>query len=91
MQTAVDKVRENVGQSVEQIMLDVVQNQPDGLGACTTVECLLNASVEAARIYIFEMKMKHEEGQYYDKPGRPGTATGPGGYGGYGDYGEYGD
>jgi hypothetical protein len=41
-------------------MIDVVSRGPDGLGPCTTVECLLGASVEAARIYIWEMRMKHE-------------------------------
>lgn len=93
MQTAVDKVRENAGQSVEQIMLDVVSNQPDGLGPCTTVECLLRASVEAARIYIWEMKMKHETGGYDNRPGKDyGPATGDyGDYGNYGDYGDYGN
>jgi len=61
MQNAVDEVRANQGQSIEQIMLDMVQNQPDGLGPCTTVACLLNSSVEAARIFIMEQRMKQEQ------------------------------
>ena len=70
MQQAVDNVRAKVGQSIEQIMLDVVQNQPDGLGPCTRVDCLLNSSMEAARIFIFEQQMRQEQmnnhGQYHD-------------------------
>jgi hypothetical protein len=58
MQNAVDEMRERVGQSIEQIMLEQVNNQPDGLGPCTTVDCLLRASVEAARIFIFEKQMQ---------------------------------
>ena len=54
-------------------MLDFIVNQPDGLGPCTTVECLLRASVEASRTYILEeviYKAQHggEEG-YYDEHG----------------------
>jgi hypothetical protein len=58
MQQATDDVRARVGQSIEQIMLDVVSHGPDGLGPCTTVSCLLTASMEAARIFIFEKQMQ---------------------------------
>jgi hypothetical protein len=54
MQTSVDEMRAKVGQSIEQIMLDQVTNYRDGLGACTTIECLLHAATESARIFIFE-------------------------------------
>jgi hypothetical protein len=69
-------------------MIDVVSRGPDGLGPCTTVECLLGASVEAARIYIWEMRMKHEQGGYDNRPGKD---YGPADYGDYGHYGDYGD
>lgn len=56
----------------------MVTYQPDGLGPCTTVECLLHASMEAARSFIFEQQMKasmHHEDNYYGQ---------------HGDYGDYG-
>lgn len=54
MNQAMDRIRENSVRSIEDIMLDQVINYADGQGACTTVECLLTASVEAARIFILE-------------------------------------
>jgi hypothetical protein len=75
MNLAVDDVRARVGQSIEQIMLDQVSNQLDGLGPCTTVVCLLEASINAARIYILEKQMQHQQqdhgyygpdGEYHD-------------------------
>jgi hypothetical protein len=59
MQNAVDDIRARQGQSIEQIMLDSVANQPDGLGPCTTVRCLLRSAGEAARIFIFEQEGLH--------------------------------
>lgn len=69
MQNAVDEMRERVGQSIEQIMLEQVNNQPDGLGPCTTVDCLLRASVEAARIFIFEKQMQQQNNDMNDYHG----------------------
>jgi len=33
-------------------MIDMIKNGADGLGRCTTVECIMRSSVEAARSYI---------------------------------------
>jgi hypothetical protein len=43
-------------------MYDLVSFGPDGLGPCTSVECLLNASVETARTFMFEKSMMIEAG-----------------------------
>lgn len=57
MNNAVEELRSNQVRSIEQIMLDQVINYIDGQGPCTTVECLLTASIEAARIFILEKEM----------------------------------
>jgi hypothetical protein len=41
-------------------MIDQVVNYKDGLGACTTVACLLHAATDAARIFIFEQRMAQD-------------------------------
>jgi hypothetical protein len=72
MQNAVDDIRARQGSSIEQIMLDMVANQPDGLGPCTRIDCLLNSAVEAARIFIFEQQDLHfqrEEEKYNNYAG----------------------
>lgn len=58
---AVDELRNREGLSIEQIMLDQVQYYRDGLGVCTRVDCLLHAATEAARIFIFEQRIKQEQ------------------------------
>jgi hypothetical protein len=64
MNNAVEELRANTVRSIEQIMMDQVINYMDGLGPCTTVECLLSASVEAARIFILERQMHGGSGEH---------------------------
>lgn len=57
---AFDEVRTRQGQSIESIMLDMIQNPLDGLGTCTTVECLLEASLRTAKLYIMDRQTQYE-------------------------------
>jgi hypothetical protein len=54
MNNALEEIRARVGQSIEQIMMDQIKDYKDGQGWCTRVDCLLEASVEAARIFVME-------------------------------------
>jgi hypothetical protein len=62
-------------------MIEIVKYGPDGAGPCTTVECLLTASVEASRVFLLNEQMHqaaHQDMNHY------------GDYGAYGEYGDYG-
>jgi hypothetical protein len=76
MNNAVEELRANSVRSIEQIMMDQVINYMDGLGPCTTVECLLNASVEASRIFILEKQMQGGDHGDYNDHGEHGGDNG---------------
>lgn len=54
MQNAVDMLRSNTARTLDQIMIQNVSEYSDNLGPCTSVECLLSAAVESARVFILE-------------------------------------
>lgn len=89
MNEAVDEVKAFEGQTIEQIMFDMVNNQPDGLGPCTSIPCLLESSARAARTFILEKQMtaaaqhtqyhdgmEYDETGYYDADGKYHDAAG---------------
>ena len=69
-------MREQAAMSIENIMFDMVANW-DGPGqACTTVECMLAASVEASRVYIMNEQFNqatHPDAAMHDDYGHHPT------------------
>jgi hypothetical protein len=49
-------VKQFEGETIEKVMLDMLEEQPGGNATkpCTSVECLLNAAAQAARIFILK-------------------------------------
>lgn len=65
MNNSVNWMREEAAKSIENIMFEMVASwNPDG-SACTRVDCLLAASVEASRVFIMNQQFEqatHPEG-----------------------------
>lgn len=65
MNNSVNWMREEASKSIENIMFEMVATwNPDG-SACTRVDCLLAASVEASRVFIMNQQFEqatHPEG-----------------------------
>jgi len=80
MNLRVNRLRSNSVRSIEQIMLDQVINYQDGQGPCTTVECLLTAATETARIFILEQNLHQPAGGNHHY-GNEGGHNMPGKYG----------
>jgi hypothetical protein len=65
MNESVDWMRQEASKSIENIMFDMVANYYDEGVACTRVDCLLAASVEASRVFIMNQQFEqatHPEG-----------------------------
>lgn len=59
MNDAVDRLRQNQGRSVENIMMELIMGNPEGPN--TSVEGLMHAAFEASRIYLLEKQIRQEE------------------------------